>query len=278
MVSLDKRSSPREPAVLLYQLVCLSGLGLILLSRVTRGVGLLDFLLAGVGLAGVLLCWRLAPLLVLFLLAFTELVQPYLWGMRAWTGMGRRMQTFDLNDVLVCCGVLAYVVGHYRLQGLRSHLLPPDPRRQPGEPPRSLLRRLWPPLVRRPRAPGLVAPGELAIFVLALPVWAVLAQLVWLWLSRQGSLFGLPLSASRFLVLVWALVLGGLIVSALLSAWRRRTMTSTEAALLLQDVLWSQTRGEQRRLQRWLAWDRLRRVAKRVRPALSKRCLWGGWG
>jgi hypothetical protein len=261
MASTKRPTELSEPAVLMYQLVCVVGLTLVLLPGMARGIGLLDVLLAVVGLAGVLLGWRSAPLLVLLLTAFAQLAQPYLWGMRP--GMGGRLRAFDPNDLLLCCGVLAYVAAHYRLQGLRSHLLPPDPRRQPGEPPRSLWRRLWPPLVRRPRASRLATAAELAIFVLTLPLWAMLAEGVWTWLSRQGPLLGLPLTASRFILLTWALALGGLIVNALFTAWRRRTMSGTEAAGLLQDVLWWETRGEQRRLGRWLAWDRRRRQRRK---------------
>ena len=32
-----------------------------------------------------------------------------------------------------------------------------------------------------------------------------------------------------------------------------------EAKLFLQDTLWQETRREQRRIQRWLVWSRLRR-------------------
>ena len=40
--------------------------------------------------------------------------------------------------------------------------------------------------------------------------------------------------------------------------WIWRRMTLAEATLFLQDVQWQETRGEQRRLNRWLAWARLR--------------------
>jgi hypothetical protein len=39
-------------------------------------------------------------------------------------------------------------------------------------------------------------------------------------------------------------------------------MTAEEATLFLQDVLWKETRGEQRRLNRWSAWARLRHNRK----------------
>jgi hypothetical protein len=36
-------------------------------------------------------------------------------------------------------------------------------------------------------------------------------------------------------------------------------MSVAEANLFLQDILWQETRGDQRRISRWFAWARLRR-------------------
>jgi len=40
--------------------------------------------------------------------------------------------------------------------------------------------------------------------------------------------------------------------------WRRVQMDRVSALLMLQDILWNETRGEQRRINRWLAWRKLR--------------------
>ena len=40
--------------------------------------------------------------------------------------------------------------------------------------------------------------------------------------------------------------------------WRRLQMDRVSAMLMLQDLLWHETRGEQRRISRWIAWKRLR--------------------
>ena len=50
--------------------------------------------------------------------------------------------------------------------------------------------------------------------------------------------------------------------AALLGHWRARQMTAAEGELSLQDTLWRETRREQRRLNRWLAWAELRRRRK----------------
>jgi hypothetical protein len=261
MTAQARKPPPQpEPAVLLYQVVCLAGLGLVIVPRLAGGVGLLELFLVVVGLLGVLTRWRLAPVVVLGLLAVSQLTQPLLYGVR---GFATRPRAPDAADLLLCCGVLAYVAAHYRLQGLLSHILPPDPRnRVEGRPGLATLWRR--PVVRQPRAPRLVTPAELSLFVLSLPLWAVLAQAAWVWLAGRRSFLGLalPEAMSRFLLLAWLLGAGGLAVATLLGQWRRRTMTPAEGELLLQDVVWRETRREQRRLGRWLAWSRLRRARK----------------
>jgi hypothetical protein len=247
----------KEAPILLYQLVCLAGLGLILVPQLALGIGLVEMFLVVLGLAGVLTRWRLAPAVVLGLLTVGQLSQPYLWGGRGWQqGWG---WAFQLNDLMLCCGVLAYVAGHFRLQGLASHLLPVDHRLRSGVRRRGLLGFWKADIVYHRRAARLVTPAELALFILTLPLWAVLAQLAWGWLARRGSVLGMPLPLTRFVLLTWLLAVGALLLASFLTYWKRRQMTPAEATLLLQDTLWRETRREQRRLQRWLAWSRLRR-------------------
>jgi hypothetical protein len=257
------RQAPTEPGVLMYQLVCLVGLGLILGPQLQRGVGLPELFLAVVGLLGLVTCWRLAPFAVLAIVAVSQATRPYLWGISGLSGYRR---TLEATDLLLCCGVLAYVAAHYRLRGLLSHVLPPDPRLRPGERRQGLLGRWRRKPVRYARPPHQVTPRELALFILGLPLWAVLAQLVWAWVAHNDSFLGRAPALARFILLAWAVGAAGMVAGALLAQWRRRTMTPAEAELLLQDVLWRETRREQRRLQRWLAWSRLRRARRKETP------------
>jgi hypothetical protein len=253
----------RDAPILLYQLMCLAGLGLILVSQLARGIGLVELFLVVLGLVGVLTRWRLAPAVVLGLVTVSQLSQPYLWGGRGWQqGHG---WAFQVNDLMLCCGALAFVASHFRLQGLTRYLLPLD-RRQRSDVRRRGLLGYYQAIIRHRRGAQLVTPAELALFVLTLPLWAVLAQLAWGWLVRRGSVLGLPPRLSHFVLLTWLLVVGGLLVSSFLTYWKRRLMTPTEATLLLQDTLWRETRREQRRLQRWLAWSRLRRKRQEETP------------
>ena len=69
---------------------------------------------------------------------------------------------------------------------------------------------------------------------------------------------------AAILAIIVALVLGVVVASAFLGYWRSAAQTREQAALVLQDAVWAETRGEQRRLNRWLAWARLRRREKEV--------------
>jgi hypothetical protein len=60
------------------------------------------------------------------------------------------------------------------------------------------------------------------------------------------------------ILVVWVLALGVFIVRGLLSYLGREQMTLDEATMILQDVWWKESRGEQRRMGRWLGWARLR--------------------
>lgn len=144
----------------------------------------------------------------------------------------------DVLDLALCMSALGYVASQYRLMTLR---FPP-----PGV------------VARRP-----VPPLELIALLTQLPLFTLLAGAVWYMVSRQPGLQGMDANWTRFLILTWVLTLGTFAASQLFRQWRRRLMDSTTARVLLQDVLWHETRGEQRRLNRWLAWRKIRRERAR---------------
>jgi hypothetical protein len=261
------RREPGEAALLIYQVVCLAGLALVLMAQMTHGLGLVDLLLLLLGLLGVAARLRAAPVLVLILLAFGQLNQAAFLGARGW-GLRRAGWSFHASDIVLCCGTFAYVAGHLRLQALTSYILPPDRRQYEGTPRRGPLGWFTNRPVRRRRAARLVTAAELIVFLLTLPLWAVLAQAGWAWLSTRQAVLGLdlPTPLLRFLLVTWLLAVGGGVTAAGFAQWRRRTMAPAEAAMILQDVLWRETRREQRRLQRWLAWSRLRRAGRKETP------------
>jgi len=165
------------------------------------------------------------------------------------------LQRIGLIDLVLAMGVLGYVLAHYRMQGLMLNIVPRDPRLQVG--PGRWFRR--PKLLSHRRQAGLVTPVEIGWFLLCLPLWAFVGQLLWIVLAPPRNVVGLAPGPVRVILCAWAVGLGILITTGMLNLWRRRQNRPEVAALFLQDVLWKETRREQRRLNRWLAWSRLKK-------------------
>jgi hypothetical protein len=206
------------------------------------------------GAPAVMLRIRISPLFVLIPLVGGQLWRQT-WAPRfgAWTAL-------QIEDVVLCAAAMAYVAGHYRLVSLWRHILPPDPRQRyrehsPVIVPLGRLGRVAP--QHRPAA--LLSRAEIAWFVLQLPLFALLAQGTWVVLSVPRDLFSLePRWLVQLVQLAWALVLGLLLAGQLFRIVRLLRMERATAKMLLQDALWHETRREQRRIGRWLAWRRLR--------------------
>jgi hypothetical protein len=248
---------PGPPFLNTYAVLCLAALAAILLVEVQRGPRLTTPLLVAVGLVGVLIRLRFGPILLLVTLA-----AGYLMEQQRLTGLGWRWyvrpRAFEVADVVLCGAVLAYVAAHYRLQALTRYVFPPDPRRREPVPGRPGKKRV----LRQTRSPELATPEEAAFLVLLVPVPALLAQVLWLAVARQWSVLGLPPPVGRILLLGWVLAVGAFLLAALLGHWRWRRMSGDEGGLYLQDTLWRETRREQRRLNKWLAWSEQRRRRK----------------
>jgi hypothetical protein len=62
----------------------------------------------------------------------------------------------------------------------------------------------------------------------------------------------------RVAMLVWILSVGLIGLATAIGYWSWRRHSRAEAMLVLRDEFWRQTRGEQRRINRWRAWARRR--------------------
>jgi hypothetical protein len=243
-------------------LAALAGLFLILLQR---GFGLLSLLPVVIGLLGVGLNWRMAPVLVLVTVAILYIgLEPA--GLTAKNGVTLR-RTFRLSDWLLCTALLGYTAAMYRLLGLAQAIFPHDPERLrerhssdtdvPAEPEKE---------AKPVRNPRLIDSWEIGWLVLALPIWALAAQLCWKWLPRST-----PVALAEYqtqtrtwqgIVFAWILTLLLLLAATALWYLGQKRLTPAQARLQLQDILWRETRREQQRLAHWLAWCRLRRRRK----------------
>lgn len=227
-------------------------LGAIFLAQLQQGVHVLTVLLFLVGSLGVISPGRIYPILLLAGLAATQLFHQF--GARRlgipWSGGRAGLQ---VEDVFLCLCVLGYVMAHYRWQAVAHNIVPLDRRRRewPDD---------WPvrggPMVPLRRPADQVTRKEISLLVVALPIWAMVGQVFWIWLRDPSDLQGLRLGPARLVLATWLLGMTSLLATTLLVAWRRRQDSPEIAALALQDILWKETRREQRRISRWLAWKR----------------------
>jgi hypothetical protein len=237
----DLRRLPDEPGASRYALVCLGGLFAIVLVLLEHGYGSWSLLPVLAGVFGGLT--RFGPVLVPTALAMLLNAPP-----RLALPFSHR-SALQLADLILGAGTLAYVIAHYRLQGLLVHLFPPDPRRRGKSAP-----------PRRERRPARLATlAEIGGMLLIVPVLPFLAQLVWRWLPTTWGNPGIRPDIWFGILLTWVIGLTLLIIASAVSYWRQRQMDPEAARLFLQDVLWQETRSEQRRVSRWLAWARLHR-------------------
>jgi hypothetical protein len=256
-----KRRSPAQarqelrshPAVRNYMLFCLGALFLLVVCLADRGLGWWCLIPTLIGSVALLLHWSIGPSMVIvsltgLLLAGTR----YRRGYPYWV----RDQVPTLMDLLLCVAVLGYVMGHYRLLSLARPLFPAESRRTEDGTPADMVRR---------RSPDRVAGWEMALVVLALPLWTGLAIAVWGWMIETAPLLEMPVKVWRTLRIAW-LVLAVLATTATVAGYLRwATATPEESLLYLQDQLWRPTRGEQGSLNRWLVWARLRAQRKKER-------------
>lgn len=182
-----------------------------------------------IGIGGLVFQWRWAPLGVLVALTAGLVLTP-------------RMTSLT-HHLLLCGSVVFYLLAQYRLLSLRAAILPVES--DPGEQP----------VLREPDVEPMRELGSALLTAAAAAVGAFFLWEVTALLRPKWNLYSIDW---RLELLVWA---AAVIVIAAISAigylsWRRQSRD--EALLYLRDEFWRQTRGEQRKINRWLAWGRRR--------------------
>jgi hypothetical protein len=246
----DKNTQPPswgQPGVRAYVAIgaaALVLLALILAERASLSIGIIVLL---AGLIGSMLA--LGPILVIVTTAIvvnfsSSMTWPFVDG--------------SATDGLICAAVLAYALAHYRLQSLLSHLYPIDPRdREPASSEKWIASwRRRGRLCKHHRTPDMVTGAELVGAAWVLSACVIGAHLIWRFVSSDSGNPGLHPPIWRVVVVIWLIGGSGLVAYAVLTYLRIRGDTPEEAALYLQESAWQQTRREQRRLNRWLVWQR----------------------
>jgi hypothetical protein len=234
-----------------YELFSLAALLILLVVLMERDYHLWALVPCLVGLGGIAGRWSLAVPMLLIALSFVLLD---LGPVRSYRGPSSRSE--PLSDLLLCAAVLGYAAAQYRLQGYARQMVPTDSRvrRTKGQAEAQCRRAL--------------CDGELPLLLLALPFFAWLATTArsywfalagWVQAKAAHVTAELPPAVWPLLVLLWVLGLTLLLwqLLAAFGTWRQRGRTPEEAVLFLQDLFWRETRGDQRRLFRWLTWTRL---------------------
>jgi hypothetical protein len=270
----DSETDPagwRSPAL---NYIALCGAALVVMLQVLLAQGysvMVALVILLVGVLGVLTRMSVAPLAVLLAVAVSQLMRQLSGIEFRWRFEMEVRGTPVVSDLLLGVAVLAYTIGHYRLQGVSRHIFPPDQRlRQLHRYARLPAQSGAAPGIERKRAAQLVTSLELALLALSLPLWALLAQLVWYGLTTTRDVLARDVLARpdyaewnpgllRIIALLTGLVGSVLMVAAVLRHLRHRNLAHDEARLVMQDTLWNETRGEQRWIARWQTWFKLER-------------------
>jgi hypothetical protein len=277
---MNPRDDP-EPGISHYAMLCMGALTLMVAALILRRPDVWVMFPALLGALALVFRWRAGPVIVLLAVIVlqvswwirTDPGRLFLYTLawlrwwvagREWWRISLRSSgpawrgTLPVSDVLLALSLLAYAAGQYRLQGLVGRLFPPDPRRRRAAARKGKARKQrFEESLRR--SPEWATMGEVVALLAVLAVCGVLAALFWAWLMGQETNLELDDPVWRGILVLWLLGGGVLIAAGGLRYLTWRRMTPAEAQLYLQDLLWQQTRREQRRLNRWLAWAWLRR-------------------
>jgi hypothetical protein len=288
------------PAIRNYLFAAFGSLVMIALMLLEQGSDSGAILIVFVGVCGVLLQFRAAPVLVLLILSY------FMWTPTGIPGDGFsypymiESRRFHIIDVLLVLSTVVYVVSQYRIFGLAFQAMAFESGvRRHGEPP-----------TRRPAS--LIRPTELSA-MLGLSVVLVLAgQLIWFFttsvqvapthdfplqiaesrsslmkkysaVNPSGGPAGyvdprsledrhfqaegvLSPGVSRFFVLLGMLVFGTLLTALVFRDWRLRTIEPTEGAMILLNAGWEETSRERVRLEKWRIWGRKRAATQAQLP------------
>lgn len=253
----------QDPAARNYIFICLAAMVVLLVVLLYQGLGTGSLIPVLVGIMGVVTRWRIGPLLLIVALAglyYIEMIRYY--------GIVRppEFETPELSDVLLGGAVVVYAAAHYRLQGLLHEIVPRAPSR-PGRRQGALHDpQPEPSACRSTRA---VPESELA-WLFCVPGWAAAAVVLWLALPAPVSYLATHVELRpqdwQAGLLVWSLGVGLLVLNSFVNYAGFRRLGAAEARLVLQDVAWRETRREQGRINRWLAWARLRRQRREEKP------------
>jgi len=287
------RKQQTPDGVRFYAIVALLALLAATLPLLVRGLELWALFPSLLGALALALRWRAGPalyLIGLFWLAIADKVQVSPWEMVEFLVAGlihflsglrpprlasdfgpypHMQDAIPILDMFLAVAVLVYVAAHYRFLSVTRNLFPIDRRRRLRRPDTERPGKVvLGPVLEQKRAPETVDPQEVGPLLLLAAVCACVGQLLWLWVSDRYAERDLASLTARnvyvsilpglwqLAVLLWLFSLLLIVAAGVIAYLGQYRLTADEAALYLQDELWRQTRREQSRINRWLAWAR----------------------
>ncbi len=254
----------QAPAVRAYIFIGLAAL-LVYFTIASESLGNLGVLLTIViAVPGLVSRWIISPILFLILLTYLLFdpdfggLKDALYGYRSsYFGGGYAIRDFP-EIILLAATVVIYMMAHYRLMSLVHKSMPDDPApRRKGQP--------EPAIPRRPFR--LFAERELGLLFGIGAASVAAGAILWLLIAgyesgeRLGMGWGLSRGFARFIVFMWSVGTGAVLVGVVFRYLALRSMSWFEARLIVQDLFYQETRREQERIYRWRDWFR-RRIGK----------------
>lgn len=250
-----------DPALLGYLVTAAAGLLVYFFLMSAQGGDIIALIAILFALLGLFAKWTGAPVVVLILTAY-GLSDPGFFSLLNLVGTGKWLSFavaggFNLEDVLLATALLAYVVGHYRLNALLGEAMPKDPsaRREV----------VMPAPVSRPLTQ--VGPEELPRTLIVGGACVIVGQLGWLAVTvieRGMRPHEVSAGTGRAMVLLWGLGSALMVVSAGLTYLRMIRMSPAEASLVVRDEAFHETRRETDRVERWRKWFKAKMSRQRA--------------
>jgi hypothetical protein len=245
-MSPNRPPAENAPLTTAYLLVGLTAVGVLGLLMIQDG-GRWGLIPALIGAAGLAFRWRSAPLIVLAGIALGQLapfgsfelpifIVPEMYPSRS------ALPSNVATNLALCTAVLVYVMAHYRLIGLGGGMFPTGGKRDEN-PPRA----------------GSAGSAEIGTGLFTAAAASVGAFLLWRLAGNVRVPWAIVPVQWRLGILAWLLIGGLAVAAAVLGHLGGRRSSRAEAAVYLQDALWHETRGDQRRINRWRAWALRRR-------------------
>jgi hypothetical protein len=260
----EKETKAGQPEIRDYRMLAVAALLLVTVILVQEEVGWWAAMPLVLGVLGILRPGAVGPVLVTFLMVLVL-------GFRTWFIGPRSMPnepSSPLSDLFLAVSTLIYVAAHSRLLTIHHHAVPPDTRRElrPGS---GRLKGRWLlPGGATKRSASLLTQSEFLLLLGTAPLFALVGYLLWIRIAFEPvpEPLTVPLPVWRALLVVWSGIICLCGVYVLTSYLRWFYANALEGMVYLQDQLWNATRGEQRRVNSWLTWARLRQQKKEKAP------------